>query len=56
MAKKDKTKMISLTPELKRALNAFPKIVKEKERNHKRREKDIMRFEELSKDLKRRLG
>jgi hypothetical protein len=47
----------ALTPELKRALDAFPKLVKEKERNFKRREKDIRRFDDLVKQLKKaRIG
>jgi hypothetical protein len=39
--------------ELKRALDAFLKLVREKERNFKRREKDIRRLDDLVKQLKK---
>lgn len=37
--------------QLKKALKLFPKLVKEQERNYKARERDIKRFEKLSKQL-----
>jgi hypothetical protein len=36
---------------LQQALDNFPKLVKEQERNFKAREKDIARFAKLSKQL-----
>jgi len=36
---------------LQKALDNFPKIIKEQERNHKAREKDIARFAKLSREL-----
>lgn len=48
---------VSVSPDLKRALENFPKLVKEKERNFKKKEKDIKRFDDLVKQLKKaRIG
>ncbi len=41
------------SPELQKALDAFPALVKEKERNFLLREKDIRRFDKLVKQLKK---
>jgi len=53
MRKAKNKSAIKISPELKRALDAFPKIVKEQERNFKKRERDIKRFDKLVKQLKK---
>ncbi len=45
------TTKFKLDKKLQRALDNFPKLVKEQERNFKAREKDIARFAKLSKEL-----
>ena len=56
MAQKTKN-ALPMTPELTKALNDFPRIVRQKKINHKKKEKDIQRFDDLSKKLvKQKVG
>jgi len=44
-------KKFKVDPKLQRALDNFPEIVREQARNFKAKEKDIKRFEKLSRQL-----